>query len=180
MTLEVGTRIRRIRSQQGRTLQEVADLCGCSKGLLSKIENGKVVPAVATLAKIAKALGVRVSVLMEDGETTEAIFTPDMRDRFNAFVPTSKGYTICALAPHFTNKKMQPVLFRSSKGEVKPHSVSHEGEEFIYVLEGEVKIHVGQVEYHLKPGESVYFKTINEHGVIPVTDCALYLDIFVE
>lgn len=178
--MEVGARIRRIRLQQGRTLQEVADSCGCSKGLLSKIENGKVIPAVATLAKIAKALGVRVSVLMEDGETTTAIFTPSVIERRDAFVPTSKGYSICALAPHFTNKKMQPVLFRSRKGEVKPHSVSHEGEEFIYVLEGEVKIHIGQIEYHLKPGESVYFQAINEHGVMPVTDCALYLDVFVE
>ena len=178
--LDVGHRIRRIRNQQGRTLQEVADLCGCSKGLLSKIENGKVVPAVATLSKIAKALGVRISVLMEDGETAEAIYSPNMTDSLDAFVPTSKGYSICALAPHFANKKMQPVLFRSRKGEVKPHSVAHEGEEFIYVLQGEVKIHVGQVEYHLRQGESVYFQAINQHGVVPVTDSATYLDVFVE
>lgn len=75
---------------------------------------------------------------------------------------------------------MQPVLFRSRKGEVKPHSVAHEGEEFIYVLEGEVKMHVGPVEYHLKQGESVYFQATSEHGVMPVTDSATYLDIFVE
>ena len=178
--MDIGHRIRRIRNQQGRTLQEIADLCGCSKGLLSKIENGKVVPAVATLSKIAKALGVRISVLMEDGETAEAIYSPNMTDRPDAFVPTNKGYAICALAPHLANKKMQPVLFRSRKGEVKPHSVAHEGEEFIYVLEGEVKMHVGPVEYHLKQGESVYFQAISEHGVMPVTDSATYLDIFVE
>lgn len=178
--LTIGSRIRRIRTQERRTLQDVADQCGCSKGLLSKIETGKVVPAVATLARIAKALGVRVSVLMEDGEEARAVVTRNPIEREESFVPTSKGYRIYAVAPQFTNKKMQPVLFCSRKGEVRPHAVSHEGEEFILVLEGEVRIHVGETQYHLKAGDSVYFEAIVKHGVLPLTDRAIYLDMFVE
>ena len=56
----------------------------------------------------------------------------------------------------------------------------HDGEEFIYVLEGELKVHIGNVEYLLKSGESVYFEAINDHGIMPVTPVALYMDIFVE
>ena len=110
--MEIGNRIRKIRSQQGRTIQEIADECHCSKALLSKIENGKVVPAVATLSKIAKSLGVKISVLMEDGEDGKTAFTPNVSDNDSLFVPTSKGYRIFAFAPQYINKKMQPVLKR--------------------------------------------------------------------
>jgi transcriptional regulator with XRE-family HTH domain len=178
--MEIGDRIRKIRIQQGRTIQEVADECQCSKALLSKIENSRVIPAVATLSKISKALGVKISVLLEDDSDGSVAFTPNMLNQPSAFLATSKGYSIFPVAPHVLNKKMQPVLIRAIKGEVKTHTVHHEGEELIYVLEGELKVHVGSVEYTLKPHESVYFETLNEHGILPVTPVALYLDIFVE
>jgi len=178
--LDIGTRIRTIRQQQGRTLEDVAIACGYSKSLLSKIETGKVVPVIATLSAIAKALNVRVSVLMEDGEDIAAAVTPNMLNRPDAFVATDKGYAILGLAPHFINKKMQPVLIIGQRGQVKPHSVVHDGEEFIIILEGEVKMHVGNQEYTLKKGESIYFRSVNAHGVVPLTERAAYLDIFVE
>jgi transcriptional regulator with XRE-family HTH domain len=178
--MEIGDRIRKIRTQQGRTIQEVADACQCSKALLSKIENSKVVPAIATLSKIAQALGVKVSILLEEGTNGDVAFTANMFDRPDAFISTNKGYGIFAVAPHVVNKKMQPVLIRAVKGQVKPHTVHHEGEEFIYVLDGELKVHIGNIEYLLRCGESVYFEAINDHGIMPVTPVALYMDIFVE
>jgi len=178
--LDIGIRIRSIRTQQRRTLEDVAQVCECSKSLLSKIERGKVVPALATLSKIANALGVRVSSLMEDGIDIGTTFTPSLLEQPNAFVATDKGYTIHAIAPHFIGKKMQPVLVYGRKGEVKPHSVSHTGEEFILVLEGEVQGHIGNDQYHLKPGESVYFQSTCDHGFMPVTGYAIYLDVLVE
>jgi transcriptional regulator with XRE-family HTH domain len=178
--LDIGIRIRSIRTQQGRTLEDVAQVCDCSKSLLSKIERGKVVPALATLSKIANALGVRVSALMEDGADLGAALTPNLVDRPEAFVATDKGYTIYAVAPHFIDKKMQPVLVYGRKGQVKPHSVNHRGEEFIIVLEGEVQAHVGNVEYHQKKGESIYFQSSSDHGFMPLTEYAVYLDVLVE
>lgn len=178
--MEVGSRIRKIRLQQGRTIQEVADASQCSKALLSKIETGKVIPALATLSKISKSLNVKVSALMEDGENEEAALTNSIYDTPEAFVSTNKGYSIFAFAPHFINKKMQPVMVRSKKGEVRAHSFSHDGEEFIFVLKGEVQIHVGNKAYRLKEGESIYFESVNEHGVLPLTDEAYYLDILYE
>jgi transcriptional regulator with XRE-family HTH domain len=178
--LDIGIRMRSIRTQQGRTLEDVAQASECSKSLLSKIETGKVIPALATLSRIANVLGVRISALLEDGEDASPAITPNLIDHPDAFVATDKGYAIYAVAPHFINKKMQPVLVYGRKGQVKPHSVSHTGEEFILILEGEVKANVGNTEYHLKKGESIYFQSTYEHGFMPVTDCAVYLDIFVE
>lgn len=178
--MEIGARIRRLRLQQGRTMTEVAQLSGFSKGLLSKIETGKIVPAIATLTKIACTLGVKISVLMEEGDVARVAVTPEMNPCGEAFVATNKGYSIYGLAPHFLNKKMQPLLICSQKERVQPHSVSHDGEEFIFVLEGSVRIHVGSAEYMLNKGESIYFEAVNEHGVLPETDMALYLDMVIE
>jgi transcriptional regulator with XRE-family HTH domain len=178
--MEIGARIRKIRSQQGRTIQEVADASQCSKGLLSKIETGKIVPALGTLSKISKALNVRVSALMEDGDSENPAYTPRPFDSPEAFIPTSKGYSIFAFAPHITDKKMQPMMVRSKKGEVRPHLLSHDGEEFIYILRGEVQIQIGKMSYKLKEGESIYFDSVNEHGVQPLSEIAYYLDILYE
>lgn len=178
--MEIGSRIRMLRNQQNRTLQEVADACGVSKALLSKIETAKIVPALATLSKIAQTLGVKISALMEESNSDRVVFTPNLSHSPAAFVLTNPGYRLFAFAPQFLNKKMQPILINSIKGEVKHHSVAHEGEEFIYVLEGEVSIHIGSVQYTLQKGESIYFETMQEHGVEPVSDAAVYLDVLVE
>jgi quercetin dioxygenase-like cupin family protein len=74
---------------------------------------------------------------------------------------------------------MQPFLFVGKKGEVKPHELSHEGEEFIYVIRGQMKMQVGEVEYQLKEGDSLYFNSSLKHGIQPVSDEVVYLDIFV-
>ena len=178
--MEIGMRIRKIRLQQGRTIQEIADISHYSKAMISKIETGKTVPALATLSKIAKALGVKVSILLEDGEDNEVAYTSCVYDLPDLFTETSKGYGIFAFAPQFLDKKIQPVMVRSKKGEVRAHRVSHEGEEFIYILKGEVQIHIANQLYNLKEGESVYFESVNEHGVVPLTDVAYYLDILGE
>ncbi len=74
---------------------------------------------------------------------------------------------------------MQPFLFVAKKGEVKPHLLSHAGEEFIFVIEGEMKMQIGDAEYTLKTGDSIYFNTIQKHSILPISDVVTYLDIFV-
>lgn len=178
--MEIGINIKKIRKQQNRTLQDVADSCGFSKSLLSKIENGIVVPPVATLSKIAEALGTKVSALLEDGENESTIFTQSEDIKNGPIVETDKGYKFYAFANEFKDKKMQPCLFKGKKGEVKKHSVSHSGEEFIYMLEGKMKVRVGKVEYELNSGDSLYFNSLEEHGMMPVSDEVKYINIFVE
>lgn len=178
--MEIGLRIRKLRTQQNRTLQEIADVCGFTKSLLSKIENGVVVPPVATLSKIAKALGVKMSALIEEEGTVSGLFTAsELTERMNQ-VKTDKGYSFFTFAGEYPNKKMQPFLFTARRREVIEHRLSHDGEEFIYMLEGEMKFKVGNVEYILKPGDSIYFDAMEEHGMLPLSEKVKYLDIFVE
>ena len=73
--LHIGKKIRKIRKQQNRTLEEIATYCGVRKSMLSKIENGVTTPTIPRLMKIAEALGVQVSDLLQDKPEVGTVFT---------------------------------------------------------------------------------------------------------
>ncbi len=174
----IGDRIKSLRINQKRTIQEIADSSELSKSMISKIENNKAIPSVAALIKIAKTLGTNISSLLEHDGWAKAIFTT--RDEAqNKLTITEKGYSVFPYASNFHEKKMQPFLFTAKKGEVIPHQLSHEGEEFVFIIEGEMKMNVGEIEYFLRTGDSLYFNSLQKHGITPVTDKVVYLDIFV-
>jgi transcriptional regulator with XRE-family HTH domain len=176
--LKIGLTLRAIRLSQNRTIQEIANICGLSKSMVSKIETDTVFPSVATLTKIAKSLGTNVSTLLEEKqENSDVVIQAGKAEE--SMIQTERGYSIFPYASGYKDKKMQPFLFIGNKEEVKEHHVSHEGEEFIFVLEGEMKFQVGDVEYLLRKGDSLYFNALKTHQVIPVTDGIKYLDIFV-
>lgn len=176
-TLEVGTRIKLLRINQKRTLQEVADSCGLSKSMISKIENNKTIPSVATLVKIAATLGSSISGLLEQEGWSKTIVT-SQKTAIEKLVKTEKGYMIFPYASDYHDKKMQPFLFLARKGEVIPHQLSHEGEEFIFVIEGSMKMQVGDTEYILNSGDSLYFNALHKHGITPITEEVSYIDVF--
>ena len=173
----LGSRIRRLRVQQGQTQDEVAKACGFTKSLLSKIETGDTQPPVATLVKIAGALGTSLSALLEHDTATGPVFTA-MSAALQSLVRTEKGYSAAPFAASLGAKKMQPFLFEVRKGKVKQHTLSHAGEEFLFVIEGEILFRVGHVEYRMRAGDSLYFDATHEHGVTAVSEVARYLDIF--
>jgi transcriptional regulator with XRE-family HTH domain len=174
----IGDRIKSLRKNQKRTLQEIADGSELSKSMISKIENNRTVPSVAALVKIAKSLGTNISSLLENDQWEKAILTTRQEAHQNLTF-TEKGYSIFPYASNFHEKKMQPFLFTAKKGEVVPHQLSHEGEEFIFIIAGEMRMKVGEIEYILKPGDSLYFNSLQKHGIIPISDEVSYLDIFV-
>jgi transcriptional regulator with XRE-family HTH domain len=176
--LNIGDRIKILRINQKRTLQEIADASELSKSMISKIENNKTVPSVAALIKISKALGTNISSLLEQEGWLNAIMTTRQKAEESLTI-TDKGYSIYPYASEYHEKKMQPFLFVAKKGEVMPHELSHEGEEFIYIIRGEMKMQVGEIEYCLKEGDSLYFNSLQKHGIMPVSDEVTYLDIFV-
>lgn len=176
--LNIGDRIKMLRTSQMRTLQELAEASELSKSMISKIENNKTLPSVAALVKIAKALGTSISNILEQDGWVNALVTTKLKAEEN-LTATDKGYSIYPYAVEYHEKKMQPFLFVARKGEVVPHELSHEGEEFIYVIKGKMKMQVGEVDYLLSAGDSLYFNSIQKHGIMPVSDEVTYLDIFV-
>ncbi|XEC96203.1 helix-turn-helix domain-containing protein [Paenibacillus tarimensis] len=175
----LGQRIRIIRKQQNRTLDEIASQCGFTKSLLSKIENEVSTPPISTLMKIAEALGVKVSELLEENRDIETIFTrAEHAQDIRHWIKTEKGYSFYAFAAGRPDKLMQPYYFVAKKGEVKKHVFTHSGEEFVYVLEGSMKYKVGSIEYTLQAGDSIYFTSLEEHTLTPLSDEVRYIGVF--
>lgn len=173
----VGELIRHLRRQQGRTQDDIAKLGGFTKSLLSRIETGDVNPPVGTLVKIASALNVNLAALLETGTNTGPVFTSATEAKA-ALTATAIGYETYAFASARGAKKCQPYLFEIKKGTLRRHSVTHTGEEFLYVLRGTIRFHVGNINYTMTAGDSLYFDASLEHGVEAISDDASYLDIF--
>jgi transcriptional regulator with XRE-family HTH domain len=173
----VGAHIRQLRMRRGQTQDEVAGACGFTKSLLSKIETGGTQPPVATLVKIAGALGTTLAAILQQDVASGPAFTT-MNAAVRSLTGTDKGYSAAPYAAAFGAKRMQPFLFEVRKGKVRKHAVSHAGEEFLFVIEGEILFRVGYVEYRMRAGDSLYFDATHEHGVMAVSEVARYLDIF--
>ena len=173
----IGGHIRRLRRLQRLTLQNVADKCGFTKSLLSKIETGAVIPPMSTLVKIAGALNTNIAALMAEGDKLDCVFIP--AKGMGKPVPTESGYAILPLAVELKQKKMQPFIFS-----IRPEDLSDKvntplGEEFIFILEGSMEFKVGDTIYTMGPRDSIFFNSIREHYVSKVlTEEVVYLNIF--
>lgn len=178
--LDLGNKIKKLRTEQNRNLMDVATVCGFSKSLLSKIENGKTIPPISTLIKIADALGTKVSILLDDQQQTGTIFTTKETSE-SRMTKTDKGYSFFTFAVEREEKLMQPFLFISRQEENdSQNAYSHKGEEFIFILEGEMQYKVGHVDYILKPGDSLYFDSIEKHSLMPITHEVKYVAVFTQ
>lgn len=172
----IGLHIRKIRLKQKRTQQEIADYCGFTKSHLSKIEKGKVMPSIGVLAKIANSLNTKVAILLDE-EKHEDIVLNEKEEVESQMIKTSKGYSVFPFAAGHEEKVMQPFYFVSHKKDHQLHKTTHEGEEFMYILEGEMTLIIGKKEYHLSEGDGFYFDARLEHQTVPLTENLRVLDI---
>lgn len=165
--------------RQGRTLEEVARQSGFTRSLLSKIETGRTHPPVATLTKIVGVLGLPLASLFDESSKRDGAVMDSAASRGrDALAVTDKGYRFALLAAERPDKVMQPFFFVAERGKVKASALTHAGEEFVYVLEGEMRYRVGAVEYRLGPGDSLYFDAELEHDIEPVSREVKYLAVF--
>ncbi|MFO7875884.1 MAG: XRE family transcriptional regulator [Desulfovermiculus sp.] len=174
--LGVGEKIRHMRSNKGLGLQQLAEKTGLSKPLISQIENEQVSPPISTLLKIANSLDTDISFFFQD--QVREVKTAVVRSNERVISPRRQvqgkaklGYTYEALAATKPFKSMEPFLVTF---EVKdPEDVikfSHEGEEFAFVLEGQLEFSSEAETIVLNPGDSLYFDSDQLHGFRAVGD----------
>jgi len=173
--IAVGEKIKKLREEKGMSLQDFAEKCGFSSALLSQIENHMVSPPLGTLIKLSKALGVDMGYFFE--EVREAPYTIVRHDeRKNVSRVASKmgkkyGYSYESLAFDKKDRHMEPFLVTLEPASVKDqHSYSHEGEEFIFVLDGKMEVQLGDHKDVLEPGDSIYFDSRLPHRVSCMED----------
>ncbi len=165
MEKDILERIRKIRKNKKITLRALAKETGLTDGYLSRIENGDSAPPVSTLARIAQGLGVDISYffLPENGlsqENPSIVVNLPADDQGRGSAPdtavrSGKKYRYTPLAVEKRGKNMSPYILEPEfeLGGV----VHHNGENFLYVLEGSLEFHYGSKKYVLKKGSSIYY-----------------------
>jgi len=168
--LKVGEKIRELREQKGFSLQEMADRTGYSSALLSQIENHMVSPPLGAIIKIAKALELRVGEFF--GDAPREPFTIVRRNerkrasRFASKEGVNYGYSYESLGFDKKDRHMEPFLVPLEPASIKSEKLSsHEGEEFIFVLEGEMEAILGSHRDVLCAGDCIYYDSSIPHKV---------------
>ena len=162
----VGKNIRAIRKQKNITLQELADRTGFTKSYVSKIERSIKVPPYPTVSKIALALEVEVAHLLSEKLSVftdiRLSFTKNNKGKIVETLGSSYGYQYEALGYAKSGKNMQPFIVQAAFNE--KNMFQHEGEEFIYILEGKYLFIYDGKEYIMEEGDSVYFDSGVPHS----------------
>lgn len=179
----VGKKIKQLRLRQKKTQQEIADECQISKSLLSKIENGQTNSAIATLAKIAEALDVKLSWLLEDESEHDLVLLKKSARQYKEGADHI-GYSYELLANRSPYTGVEPtVVHVPPKGEhTRTEGYTHAHDEFIYILEGNIQLMYNGDSYHLlEAGDTAFFNGTKPHLFIPVDEKgAKVLTIFIE
>ena len=153
----IGNRLRQLRAKRGLSLAEVARAVGISVGFLSAMERSHMSGSVATLRKLARFYKTNILDFFDAAGASSRQVRPQERKVLEA----GPGVRMELLA--WGNTVMEPHLFRVAPQSGSGESYSHEGEEFLYVLRGQLAITVDGDEYLLKPGDSFYFESATPH-----------------
>jgi transcriptional regulator with XRE-family HTH domain len=173
---DIGVKIKLLRTSKKKTLQEVADETGFSPALISQIENNNVSPPIATLSRIARAFGVTVGYFFKDDGPEEdyEVIRHGERPMVTRVISRSgaeQGYAYHALTHKKRNKQMEPFILAVDAGITDDKVLySHEGEEFLLILEGNAEIILGVERITLNQGDSVYFQSTVKHRLLAHDD----------
>lgn len=161
----ISLNIKRFRTAKKQTLQELADRTGLTKGYLSKVERSGKAPPYSTLSKIAAALAVEVTTLLSrEIDPPENVRLCISRKTQRNLIPGAEqfpGYDYEVLAEKKSGKNMEPFIIHAPFEAERTYS--HEGEEFIYVMDGQLEFYYGADTYILNPGDNVYFDSVIPH-----------------
>ena len=161
----IGVSIRRLREEQDMTLRELAKDVGVSPSFLSQVEQGKASPSLATLKSIANELQTTVGRLIDDdgNQPGERLVTTERQRK--AFKQSGNGVQMYLLSESSPYKQMQPLLFKLGQSAASGESTySHYGQEFVLILKGSLEISLGDKNYKLKKGDSIYFNSSTPHS----------------
>jgi len=166
---DLGNKVRKIRKDRGLTLAQLADKVGCSPSYICSIELSKASPSLDTLKKIADSLKVAIVEFFVSAEdrSKPVVIHENERIKING----GRWKTNIYLLVRSTHRKrMEPFysVFQPGEGPFGLHK--HEGEEFGFVIKGELEIHLNDDVYRVKENESFYYSSDIPHGWINPTD----------
>ena len=166
----IGNRIREYREMRKISLGELAQRSDLNPDQLRRIEEG-LIPSLGPLIKVSRALGVRLGTFLDDQEKIGPVVVRAGKETnsisFSFKDPGSRQHlNFFSLAHEKAGRHMEPFIVDIEPGKDTDYKLSsHEGEEFIYVLNGTVEINYGKEVYSLEKGDSIYLDSIVVHNV---------------
>ena len=164
---KVGPRIRMYRERLDMSVYDLAQKSGIDEKVINAIEKGQVLPALGVLTKLSRALGQRLGTFMDDQFKPDPIITraQDLEAQKVAKEGTNVlGYAAHSLAIGKPDRHMDPFRIEFAADGVDEVS-SHEGEELIICIAGEVELTYGSERSVLKPGDTAYYNSVVKHGL---------------
>ena len=169
----VGSKIKGLRETKNLSVEEIAERSGLTLDQINSIENDQNLPSLGPLIKIARALGVRLGTFMDDNDALgPVVCRAEDRERdtsisfSNGATDARKHMEYHPLAQQKAGRHMEPFIIDIHPEETPDFQLSaHEGEEFIYVMQGELEIVYGKDTYTLKEGDSIFYDSIVKHHV---------------
>ena len=172
----IGREVRSFRRQQGMTVADLAAVTGLSIGMLSKIENGQTSAGMDTLGRIARALGVSMSMLFSKYDVASSAAQHIKRGAGMEVVRrgTKSGHTYHLLAyDQGPVKLFEPFLITMTDDTEQYPTFQHPGTELLYMLEGVIEYRCGQSTYVLEPGDALTFQGEVPHGPHRLLQCPI-------
>jgi transcriptional regulator with XRE-family HTH domain len=163
---QIGDRIRRLREEKGLSIAELSQMTGFEESMLQQIEDNTVCPQLGTMIKLSKALdSAWQRMLSDEGQKLYSITRGSQRkivSRSSSMRGQRSAYTYMSLAPEVKGRHMEALIVDLEELPDEERSV-HEGEEFIFVLDGTVLLDIAEERFELMPGDSAYYLSTTPH-----------------
>jgi quercetin dioxygenase-like cupin family protein len=165
----VGLRVKTIRETKGLTWADMAQRTGFPEALVGQIESGEVLPPLGDLVKLARALDMKMGYLLVQGAAKpyDVVRKQDRKaiSRYASQKTIRYGYSYESLAPKKQDRNMEPFLVTLEPRTEEELPSTHDGEEFIYVLEGMIEVQLGGKQERLHAEDSIYYDSMLPHLV---------------
>ena len=160
--VRIASKIVTVRESLGLSAADLAERSGCDITVIEQLEAGELAPSLAPLIKITRALGMRLGTLLDDDTGVGPVITrkgsAEEVTRLKSLETSSESGVLdfFSLAAGKTTRHMEPFMITVAPGDADDRTLSsHEGEEFIYVLEGAIEVDYGKGSHVIEAGDSI-------------------------
>ena len=161
-----GASVRKMRGFQDYSQEDLAKATGETQEFIEKVENDEITPPVGFLLRLASALKVDTGTFFRKEEKTMV-----RNIRSQAFVKRTRNYSYRTLGPVTENDHIHAFMVTIEPNQAhKPVAYKHEGEELIFVMEGDLRLTLGNKNHHLKSGESIHFNSVVPHKLKSISN----------
>jgi quercetin dioxygenase-like cupin family protein/DNA-binding XRE family transcriptional regulator len=165
----VGERVKAVREGRGLSIDDIHKRTGIPTTVLGQVEEGTLAPPLGMVIKLAKALEMKMGYFIsgEEVKPYTIVRRGDRKviSRYDSKKGKHYGYEYEALAPHKKDRHMEPFMVTLEPAETEEERSTHDGQEFIYVMEGAMEVRLAEEIHVLEPGDAIYYDSTVPHLV---------------